>query len=272
MAFTPLLASVYHSKSRNGMHKLRTVIIDDEPNAIELIEHYLIRFFEKEVEIIGKFEMPLKGFRFLKNEESDLVFLDISMPELDGMDLLEMLPDRSFEVVFITAHAEHAVRAFQNAAINYLLKPIDRKEFVFSMEKTLQRVRKMRGHTGTVAESTLSQPTISIPVNGLNKMVQLSDILYFQAEGSYTRVVGKKEAYLISRNLKQTTLDIEAEGLIRINRSFIINVHHVTAYSKSNGGSVVMSNGYEIDISRSKKKRVLAYLDEWGKAIGKREK
>ncbi len=120
------------------MKKIRTALIDDNPHAIQILRDDLARMFP-EVEIVGEADGVVQGAKLLRNTQPDLLLLDIQMGDGTGFDLLEIVPDLKFQLIFTTAHDEHAIRAFRFAAVDYLLKPIDPDE----LRRAVERARKM---------------------------------------------------------------------------------------------------------------------------------
>ena len=126
---------------------LKIVIIDDEYNAIELISSILMDNFP-DAKIVGKAQSPLEGIKLINQHKPDLVFLDIEMPGANGFDVLEALPDRNFETIFITAYDKYAIKAFKYSAIDYILKPIDIEEFNNAVNKVIEKVKRKEGDIG----------------------------------------------------------------------------------------------------------------------------
>lgn len=241
------------------MNKLKTIIVDDEIDAISLIKKYFQKYFKDDIDIIGTFMHSTEAFSFISNHEPlDLVIFDIQMPEMDGLELLEAFPNRKFEAVFITAHVDFSLDAFKSKALDYILKPINRMEFIQSMQTTIERVRQIKYPTDLGHNSK----RFSIVHKGINTYINYTDLVYLQADGSYTKIQTVSGNFIISKNLKNTFKDLYYKKLLKVNRSFVINLDHVVGYSKSNDGHIVLSNQYEVGISRNLKKEVLQILDQ----------
>ncbi|UTW66772.1 response regulator transcription factor [bacterium SCSIO 12643] len=241
------------------MNKLKTIIVDDEIDAISLIQKYFQKYFKDDIEVIATFTQSTEAFSFISSQDQlDLVIFDIQMPEMDGLELIESFPNRNFEAVFITAHVDFSLEAFKSKALDYILKPINRKEFIQSMQTTIERVRQIKSKTDLGPDSK----RFSIVHKGINTYINYSDLVYLQADGSYTKIQTTSEDYITSKNLKTTFSDLHYKNLLKVNRSFVINLDHVVGYSKSNDGHIVLSNQYEVGISRKLKKEVLQVLDQ----------
>ena len=243
------------------MNKIRTVIIDDEQDACALLDLLLTQFFEQEIEVVNSFQNSLEAFQYLNSHLVDLVFLDIDMPELTGVELIELFPNRNFEVIFVTAYGHHALKAFENNALNYILKPIDKQIFTKSINIAIERVKAIRDQS-FITQQTEQLERISFFTNGVNKFVSQHDILYCKADGSYTQVFMKSEHFTVCKNLKQVSNDLNSSIFIRLNRSFLANLNHIVGYCKTYDGSVFMSDDYQISLSRQLKQHILARLTQ----------
>ncbi|UTW63599.1 response regulator transcription factor [bacterium SCSIO 12741] len=240
--------------------KIRIALVDDEPTATGLIGNYLKRFFEEDIEVVFTCNSPIEALSYLRHQaEIDLLLVDINMPEVSGLELVELIAERKFEVVFITAHADHALKAFQVQALDYILKPIDKSAFVKSMTKVIERVRGLNGLPDLEATKT-SSGKLPIIKNGMTLLLDLGKIMYLKAEGSYTRIVTADESHVLSKNLKTVLELLSNDKLIRVNRSYALNADHIKGFSLSKDGMVVLNNGKEVSISRDLKKKVIAQL------------
>lgn len=201
---------------------LSCVIIDDEPDAIDLVE--LLIKQSTTWTLKAKCYDALEALVFLKTNQVDFIFLDINMPKLTGMDLAALLPPRT-KIVFTTAYSEYAVESYSFHTIDYLLKPITLKRFLASVEKIEQHFLK----PGPEYHSNPEQdPEFFFVKSGKTlRKISLKDILYFEGEKDYVRLATGKEQMLIYRRLKDMEEQLKAP-FIRVHNSYIINYQQLS--------------------------------------------
>jgi two-component system LytT family response regulator len=241
------------------MQTISAVIIDDEPgNVLTLLE--LVKQYCPNVFIVGTAADPLKGYELIVETTPGLVFLDIEMPYGNAFDLLDKLVPVSFEVIFVTAFNDYAIKAFKYAALDYLLKPINISELKAAVNKVSQRLEEKNINTRISSllenfrtENAIPQK-IALPTIEGCSFENINDIMYLQAEGSYTYIHCKeKTKVLVSKNLKEFEDLLPAVSFCRVHHSNIININFVKKYYKGRGGYVQMEDGATIEISTRKK-------------------
>ena len=219
---------------------IRVALVDDEPKSIQSLEWEIHRT-GKEVEVVGKFKEAEEAIHQLGTLGADCVFLDISMPGMDGFRFLEYFPNRDFEVVFVTAYAEHAIQAIRERAFDYLLKPVDNAE----LERVLERI--------SLKKSQKESQKISINRDDQLILIDPEEVLYCESEGSYTHVSTLKDGkILVSKRLKLLEDLFSGQAFFRIHHSFLINLKKVKSYEKSSG-KVVLEGGIKLPVSRMKR-------------------
>lgn len=246
--------------------KINSVIVDDEPgNVITLKE--LLRLYCPGVAVIDTAPDAEKAFNVISGVKPDLVFLDIEMPYGNAFDLLDKLSPVKFEIIFITAFNNYAVKAFKYAALDYILKPVnieELKQAVAKAEKRLQekteniRVKTLLNNLKLTGSST---PKISLATDSGFELEEVQNILYLEASGSYTFVytkIGTK--YTIPKNLKEFEEILPEAIFCRVHHSYIINIGGIKKYSKGRGGTVEMENGISIDVAVRKKEQFLEWF------------
>ncbi len=246
---------------------MRTLIIDDESDFREILRYQLQQHCPA-LSIVGEADGVSSGVKAIQSHQPELVFLDIDMPPGNGFDVLKQLQPLTFDVIFSTSHNEYAIQAFKFCALDYLLKPINKVELVNAVNKALQRQQKQQQHYHLeMLMSNLAQQDhdkkISLPTSGGLLFVPLPEIVRFEAEGRYTwcyRSTGEK--HLITKTLKEYEEMLMGYQFLRIHKSHFIHLKHVVEYSRLDGGSVNMSDGSELQISRDKK---VLFLSEMGK-------
>lgn len=241
---------------------LKTVLVDDEINALEALEWKLNRYIE-DIQII-KCNSPVEAIAVIEKEKPDLVFLDIEMPEMDGFTMLQKLSNTNFDLIFTTAHDEFALKAIKVSAIDYLLKPVDKDELITAVDK----VRASR--KGNQLEDKLQSlftnlkdknDKISIAADGKIYLLERDDVIMLKSDKSYTTIFLKDDKKIVvSKTLKEVEKKFDYSEFYRVHNSYLININHVKEYLKSMGGELIMSNGMSASISRNKKNELLEKL------------
>lgn len=244
------------------MQKIRAAIIDDEFHGINALRHLLTRYCS-EIELVYTAQHALEAVDGLTHHMPDLVFLDIEMPLLNGIELLHQLENFSFKVIFTTAYDHYAIQAIKLNALDYLLKPIDNKElrgaidkFTANRELTMPiQVAELRRMQHEKVLNTLALSTSF----GLS-FVKLADIVLLEAISCYTTLLmkdGTKHTVSKTLALFEEALK-EQPDFFRAHKSYIINLKFIKQYTKGEGGEILLDNGLSISLSRQKKQDFLA--------------
>jgi two-component system LytT family response regulator len=232
---------------------LRAVIIDDERKSRENLE-LLLNSFVENAEIVGMADGVLTGIDTIEKHNPDLVFLDIHLANGDGFQVLEALKDKNQNVIFVTGHEEHAVKAFRSDAVDYLLKPV----CIEHLQSAVERVR-----TRTAAESNVpeAKKQISLSTNKGLQFLKTEDIVYCKGDGAYTYFFLKNgERITTSKNLKEYENRLKDFNFFRSHKSFLVNLAEIKTYIRGEGSHAVMSNGDNVGVSKRKKDMFLAAL------------
>lgn len=236
--------------------KINCIIVDDEPKMIELLEDSLTELYP-DIEIAGKYTNWKNVLERLRNSPPDILFLDISMPGKTGFDLLDLISGLESEIIFVTAHTEFALDAFNFDVCGYILKPIDDKSLIKTVDRGLNRIKKKR------EKLSVKRQIVGVPDATGIRYVNINDIVYCETENRYTKVVTTKEEIMSSYNIGKYQETLIDNCFYQIHRSFIINLNHVTRYDST--GIVIMSNNKEIPISRKNKDEFLKIFNRVGK-------
>jgi len=196
---------------------LNCIIVDDEPHAVNLLE--LLINQSTEWVLKAKCYDALEALSFLKKNQVDFIFLDINMPQLTGMELAALLPPRT-KIVFTTAYSEYAAESYAFQTIDYLLKPITLKRFLASVQKIEQHFLKSEPGQALIAEP--NEDFFFVKSGKVLRRIILKDILYFEGEKDYVKLVTREEQLLIYRRLKDIEEQLELP-FIRVHNSYIIN-------------------------------------------------
>lgn len=248
---------------------IKTVIIEDEQKSREMLAG-IIQKNCPQLQIVGLAKNVNDGVEAIKKENPDLVFLDISMPDGSGFDLLEKVQGHKFELIFATASDQHAIRAIKYSACDYLLKPIDIEELKTAVEKVAQKknaspnMENLNFLIQQLKKSDDSFQKITLPTGNAYEIVNIKDIIRCEADGSYTTFyLTDKRKLMISAGLKHYEELLPESEFIRVHHHHLINMNHVVRFLKEDGGYAVMSDGTKIEISRRKKD---AFMDKLNKS------
>ena len=202
----------------------------------------------------------------IKKEKPDLVFLDIEMPWMNGFEMLEMLEDISFSVIFTTAHDQFAAKAFRISAVDYLLKPIDANDLKEAVKKAQEKIEQQQGHANIEnllrnIKQPSSQQKLALPYRDGYEFVEVTHIIYCQAEGAYTKVfLDNKKYIVVSKTLGDIEELLPTEIFQRIHHSTVVNLDYVTHFVRSDGGYVKLQTGESLIVSKSRKESVMERL------------
>ncbi|WP_412987106.1 LytR/AlgR family response regulator transcription factor [Pontimicrobium sp. IMCC45349] len=236
--------------------KIKCVIIDDEPLAINVIEDHLKNF--DHIEVVETFNNPLKAYGVLEREKIDVIFLDINMPQMTGFSFIENLNHKPL-IVITTAYREYAVKSFELNVLDYLVKPIPFNRFLKTINKVYQQVYV----SSASGDANLQQePHIFLKVNKKLVKVNLNDILYIESLKDYIKVITKIGDYVVHKSLSAITEELPQSNFIRVHRSYTISINKIEAIE---GNTVEIANR-KIPIGRNylkiTKERILNTNDE----------
>ncbi len=230
--------------------RITCMIVDDEQDAIDLLVSNLNDIYPS-VAIAGTYQSWKDALTALRAQQPDILFLDISMPGKNGMDMLKLLPVIECEIIFTTAFSEYALDAFQFFATGYLLKPIDDMELASAIEKAVERVR----HRRIVGAPSQGQK-LGIPNRKGIDYVNLHDILYLESVNKYTKVITAEAELLSPHNIGTFKKLVESDFFFPVHRSYIINVNYMVRYESE--GFVIMTDKKEIPVARAVREDFLA--------------
>jgi two-component system, LytTR family, response regulator len=237
---------------------IKSVIIDDEKNALDVLSMQLKNYCP-DVEVIKQCQGGEEGVKAIKEYAPDLVFLDIEMPKVNGFDVLEMTKFINYKVIFTTAYDQFAIKAFKYSAIDYLLKPIDIEELRMAVNKvksdnTANLETKVNLLYQQMGLNHSKQTKIALPIGEAYEMINFTDIIRCESDSNYTTIFivdGRKVT--LSKTLKDVEDSFGNTSFFRVHNSHLINTQFVSKFYKTDGGYVVMQDGKQISISRSRK-------------------
>ncbi len=244
---------------------IKAIVIDDENQNADSLR-IDIQTHCPYVQVVAVCYSAKEGIMAIKREKPDLVFLDIEMPWMNGFEMLEVIGDIGFNIIFTTAHDQFAAKAFRLSAVDYLLKPIAAADLRDAIKKVEQKMEQQNGqaHIENLLEN-IKQPAarqkIALPYKDGYEFVEVSNIIYCQAEGAYTRVfLENKKFVLVSKTLGDIEELLPHDIFQRIHHSTVINLNDVTHFVKADGGYIKMRTGEELVVSKSRKEAVMERL------------
>jgi two-component system, LytTR family, response regulator len=239
------------------MEKIKTVIIDDETPARELIKHYLTEI--DSIEVISECSDGFSGLKTITALKPDLVFLDIQMPRLTGIELIEVLTEKP-EIIFTTAYDQFAIRAFELNAVDYLMKPFPKRRFHEAVNKAVEKIRSGKGNKEPASQLLAIKPEQAQPVNrivvrkgnALN-LIPVELIRYVEAQDDYVMIFHSTGKALKQQTMKFYEDNLPKTDFVRIHRSYIVKVGEIKGiepYGKDNHVAI-LNSGDKLPVSRA---------------------
>lgn len=239
-----------------SVKKIKAILVDDEESARDVLHNLLLRFCP-EVNLVAKCENVKQAVKFIEAEQPDLVFLDIEMPNYAGYEIVNFFQQINFEIIFITAYDQYAIRAFEIAAIDYLLKPIDIDRLknavgrVSANRNAEQQSQRMSLLSNTLQSNQLKN--LVITDKGLQQIIPIESIIAIEAQESYCCINTPDQKHIASKNLRHFETILESlPQFIRVHKSWLINTKFILSYSKSEF-SILLKNGIVAKLSKYKK-------------------
>jgi two-component system LytT family response regulator len=239
------------------MDKIRIIIIDDEAPARELIKHYLKEV--DSIEVIAECADGFSGLKSISALKPDLVFLDIQMPRLTGIELVEVLTEKP-EIIFATAYDQFAIRAFELNAVDYVLKPYEKRRFLEAVKKAIAKIRSGSGNNMPGNHILAKRPELSAPVNRIVvrkansiNIIPVDKVRYVEAQDDYVMIYHSAGKALKQQTMKFYEEVLPKDSFVRVHRSYIVNIgeiNRIEPYTKDNYVAVLHS-GDKLPVSRA---------------------
>lgn len=236
---------------------MKILIVDDETKARSMLRNIITEYCNG-VTVLGEASGVNEAVKIINKQKPDIVFLDIEMPNENGFALFDYFDVPPFETIFCTAYSEYALQAFEVSAIDYILKPISISKVQAAIEKAI----KTHGQNKIIEQVSVLKENLSVqqlqkiglPLADGLQFIKIDDLLYFEADGSYTQVVTTKGNFLVCKKIKEFDELLQNDNrFYRVHRSFLVNVLKISKYSKKEGASVVVENQKVIPVAREKK-------------------
>ncbi|WP_088340502.1 LytR/AlgR family response regulator transcription factor [Robiginitalea sediminis] len=240
---------------------IKAVLIDDEAQSREILRTYLQKYCP-EVELLGEAADVNQGVELISATRPELVFLDVEMPFGNAFDLLDRIPERNFETIFVTAYQQYAMDALNSHAAYYLMKPISIDDLVAAVSYVKDTLaREARLHDRVLKGVQRAEGKVTLPQQDGFEVLDVSDIHYCKADDNYTEIHLEKRRVVVSKTLKYFEEALQEYPFVRIHKSYLVNVSEVVRYRRGKGGSVVLASGKELPVSPSRKKDLLSYFE-----------
>ncbi|MBO5882204.1 MAG: response regulator transcription factor [Alistipes sp.] len=242
---------------------VRCIAIDDEPMALRQIKSYIER--TEQLELVAVCRSAREAQEVLKTTNVDLLFVDINMPDMNGLDFVRSIDPGHF-IVFTTAHPEFAIEGFKLNAIDYLLKPFSYEEFMKASQKVISLVdlvERCRAAESAIAQNeaeAADKEVISVKADYKTQLVKVADIVYLESAGEYVRlhIEGSSTITTLFR-LKNMETTLPADSFLRVHRSYIVNLKRIASYTK---GRIFLDNGEYIPLGENYKERFFEYFNK----------
>ena len=245
---------------------IKAILIDDEMHCLKTLD-LLLGEYCANVRVLEKCNDAATGLKAIELHKPDLVFLDIEMPEMNGFEMLEHLPQINFAVIFTTGYDQYAIKAFHFSALDYLLKPIEPKELIDAVKKVEEQhhlpmpeqfemlLKKIGGVNSGFTK-------IAVPTAEGFELISATDVIYFEAESNYTHIFLKNKNKIIAcRTLKKIEEQIQDYNFfVRVHNSYMVNLNEVVRYVRGEGGYLIMSDNSSINVSRNRKDALLKFF------------
>ena len=254
------------------MNKLKVVLVDDEPRGLTSLQK-LLEYNCPDVEIAALCSSADEAKRSIVEVQPQVVFLDISMPEKSGFDLVEEMGSIKFEIIFVTAYNDFMLQAFKFSCVDYLLKPVDDAQLVEAVSRAATRIEEKSASANLEtliynlkSKESAEKRKICIPSLKGFQVINIPEIIYCEASGNYTIFhLANQKQICASRTVYDFQELLEDAGFVRIHKTYLVNLDHIKAYHKGDGGEVLMSNNAELYVSRRKKEDFIKKMKEFYK-------
>jgi two-component system LytT family response regulator len=249
------------------MKRIKAIIIEDELPARELVKNYLEDF--NFIEVSGEYDNGFDGLKAINELKPDAVFLDVQMPKLTGFEILELIEHQP-EIIFTTAFDKYAIRAFEQNAVDYLMKPYSKDRFAEAVTRLRSRIE-----TRTVSSSNIDKikkhfensdekiHRVVIKKSGKIHVIATDTISYFEAQDDYVMIYAEEGRFLKQQTMKYFEMHLDPEQFIRVHRSYIVNVRsieRIEPYEKTNF-ILILKDGSKVPVSRNGMQQLKERLD-----------
>lgn len=249
--------------------KYSAVIVEDEKKARNFLKN-LVEEECKEVEVAGEAENVSEAIEVINAHKPDIIFLDIQLGNERSFDILKSINYDEYKILFVTAYQQYAIDAFRFSAVDYLLKPIDPDLLIESVKRLIQKLDEESLKTNldalvhNLSEDDRRSKKLVLNTMDMVHLVELNEIIWCKSEGNYTRFCLKDQPELmISKTLKEYDTQLSSYGFMRVHKSYLVNLDHLKAFSKKEGGFLIMSDDTKIPVAVRKKEEFMKVFERW---------
>ncbi|MEO9483929.1 MAG: LytTR family DNA-binding domain-containing protein [Ekhidna sp.] len=249
--------------------KYRALIVEDEKKARNLLGK-LISSECPDLEIIDEAESVQEAIEKIKASKPDIIFLDIQLGEERSFSILKEINHAEHKIIFVTAFEQYAVDAFRFSAVDYILKPVDPDLLVGAVERATQQLEdedlksNLDVLVHNLSEDDRKHKKLVLSTMDMVHLVELNEIIWCQSEGNYTNFgLINGNTLLISKTLKEYDAQLSGYGFMRVHKSYLVNLDHLSAFHKKEGGFLIMSDGAKIPVAVRKKEEFMKVFDRW---------
>ncbi|SDJ72054.1 two component transcriptional regulator, LytTR family [Pedobacter sp. ok626] len=239
---------------------IKAIIIDDEKHCIVTLKHLLKKF--DTIDVVATTQDSTDAKKLIEEHQPNLIFLDIEMPEMNGFDVINQFENPTFKVIFTTAYDQYALKALRLNALDYLLKPIDKKDVSLALDKFKNQelvISKDQVQNLHLFTNGKMQDTIALSTQQGLLFVKIDDIMYLEADSCYTHIVMNDTTKHLASKTMATFEEVLLDNSLffRAHKSNIVNLKFIKQYIRGEGGELIMQDGNYISLSRNRKQEFL---------------
>jgi two-component system LytT family response regulator len=246
---------------------IQAIIVDDELSNIENLQALLTKHC-LQVNVIGTAVNNAAAVELINRHQPDLVFLDIQLRDDSGLNLLKLVNNKLFEVIFVTAYDQYGIQAVKFAALDYLLKPVDIDELVAAVDKVENKLKEKQHNqqldflVANLKKDDYHPTKIALQQQKETRYITLTDIIRCEADNTYTFFyLQTGERILVSKGLKDYADMLPTNSFLRIHQSHLVNINYVKSWLKEDGGVLLLTNGDKVPVSRPNREKVRSVLE-----------
>jgi len=246
---------------------LKIVLIEDEEKILQNIRTVIEKYCS-DVEVIGTANSVENSVNLLGKINPDLVLSDINLPDGTSFDILEQLDEIDFKIIFITAFEEYAIKAIKFSAFDYLVKPLDPKELITTIEKAKKHLKnenanlKLKALLANVRDFSKSLKKIVLKTSDSIYIIDVQDIVRCESDSSYTKFFLKdNRKIMVSKVLKEYVELLKDSGFLRVHKSHLVNLNYIDKFNKADGGFLIMKDSSSVPVSQRKRDTVLNFFE-----------